>query len=83
MGLFKSEAEKRLDAMIHSIEMNCSNNYKDAAQEDLDALEHAFATMLEKGLLKEKAKAHYERQVGIYKEKLKGYTHKDQKPFWT
>ena len=29
MGLFKSKAEKELDSIIQSLEMNMANNYKD------------------------------------------------------
>jgi len=32
MGLFKSKAEKELDGIIQSLEMNMANNYKDNAQ---------------------------------------------------
>ncbi len=31
MNLFKSKAEKELDAIINRLEMNMSNNYKDKA----------------------------------------------------
>ena len=48
MGLFKSKAEKELDAIIRRLEMNMSNNYKDNAQDDLKEFEtmiDAFKTL--------------------------------------
>ena len=42
MGLFKSKAEKELESIIHRLEMNMSNNYKDNAQDDLKDLEEAI-----------------------------------------
>ena len=37
--LEKSKYYKQLDEIIEHLEMNMSNNYKDAAQEDLKELE--------------------------------------------
>jgi len=83
MGLFKSKAEKELDVLIKRVEVNMSNNYKDAAQSDFRELEDAWNEMIKNGLLNAKAKASYEKLINTYREKLVGYTHKDQKPYWT
>lgn len=83
MGLFKSKEERVLDSIIAGINMNMSNNYKDAAQKGLQEFEEVFAGMVECGDIKGKVADYYESQLGIYKERLKGYTHKDQKPYWT
>lgn len=83
MGLFKSKAEKELDGIILRMEMNLSNNYKDNAQDNLKEFEQAFAKMKEAGVLKQKAASKYEGILSDYREKLKGYSHKDQKPYWT
>jgi ribosomal protein S20 len=83
MGFFKSGAEKELDTIIQKLEMNMSNNYKDNAQENLKELEAAFATMCAMGALKPNVAATYESIISSYREKMKGYSHKDQKPFWT
>ncbi len=83
MGLFKSKYEKELDARIESIRMNLSNNYKDAAQMDLAELEQLVTAYVAEGKLNEKMQAFYERQITAYKERLKGFTHNDQKPYWT
>ena len=83
MVLFKSRYEKELDALMTKIDMNMSNNYKDNAQADFQELESRFTEKKEQGRLKEKTCLYYENRVSDYREKLKGYTHKDQKPYWT
>lgn len=83
MGLFKSKYERELDSFIERINMNMSNNYKDNAQADFRALEARYVQLKELGVLKEKDIAAFESQIGIYRERMKGYTHKDQKPYWT
>ena len=83
MQLFKSKYEKELDEIIIRLEMNCSNNYKDAAQDNLRQLEKTFEEFNEKSYLKEKKQNYYKQLIESYQEKMKGYTHKDQKPFWT
>ncbi len=82
MGLFKSKEEKELDNIIRRLEMNMSNNYKDNAQENLRELEAAFQTLCEGGHLKPSLLSKYGSIIDSYKEKMKGFSHKDQKPFW-
>jgi len=83
MGLFKSKYEKELDAIIAKINMNMSNNYKDNAQANLRDFEVTLKQFQDEGRLKAKEQKFYEEQLGVYQEKLKGFTHKDQKPYWT
>lgn len=83
MFLFKSKAEKELDELIKRINMNMSNNYKDAAQSNLSDFEAKLKTLEESGKLSESVKNKYEKILADYKERMKGYTHKDQKPYWT
>ena len=83
MGLFKSAKEKELDAIIQRIEMNMQNNYKDNAQDALKELEKALATMKNDGKVKPSVIEKYDSICKMYQEKMKGYTHKDQKPYWT
>lgn len=82
MGLFKSAYEKDLDRIVAHMEMNMSNNYKDAAQEDFAELEQAFEAYTGEKKLDSKAKAHYQNIIDTYASRLKGFTHKDQKPYW-
>ena len=83
MGLFKSTAEKELDKIIRKLEMNMSNNYKDNAQDNLRELEAALNDMRASGHVKEAIISRYESIIDTYKQKMKGYSHKDQKPYWT
>lgn len=83
MGLFKSASEKQMDALMAKIDMNMSNNYKDNAQMDLKEFEELFAEVKASGKLNPKKVAKYESYLGDYQARLKGYTHKDQKPYWT
>lgn len=82
MGLFKSKAEKELDSIIQSLEMNMANNYKDNAQANLKELGEALEAMKASGVLKAGTLAKYESILEGYRDKMKGYTHKDQKPYW-
>lgn len=83
MNLFKSKAEKELDAIITRLYMNMSNNYKDNAQANLKELEEALDDMRKSGSVKAAVLSKYEQILDEYKEKMKGYSHKDQKPYWT
>ena len=62
--------------------MNMSNNYKDAAQSNLKEFEELFTELKDSGMLNEKQKLRYEGILNEYKDKMKNYSHKDQKPFW-
>ncbi len=83
MGLLKSKYEKDLDAVIKRIDVNCSNNYKDAAQQNLQEFEQKLLTYVENGYLKGKKQEYYAELLKQYKQKMTGFTHKDQKPYWT
>lgn len=78
-SLFKSKEEIQLDAIIARIESNMANNYKDAAQEALKE----FEEKLEDISFKESKKQAYELLLKDYKNKMKEFTHKAQKPYWT
>ncbi len=82
MSIFKSKAEKELEEIIKSLKMNMANNYKDNAQANLKELSEAIGTMKASGVLKAGALTKYEGILDGYRDKMKGYTHKDQKPYW-
>ena len=71
-----------MDRIIMRIDMNMSNNYKDAAQMNFAELEQMYDSAVEKNGLKPKEKESYGSKIEGYREKLKGYSHKDQKPYW-
>ena len=72
-----------LETIINRIHMNMSNNYKDAAQLNLKELEELYKELQEKGKVNEKQAEHYEAEIYALQHNLRGFTHKDQKPFWT
>lgn len=83
MGLFKTKAEKEIDIFIQRLVMNMSNNYKDNAQKNLKEFEVALEAMKSDGKVKPAILSKYETILSEYQSKLQGYTHKDQKPYWT
>ena len=83
MGLFGSKKHMELERIISRLESNKQNNYKDAAQQDFKELADRFSEFLADGRLSVKQKDYYESVLSSYSVTMKGYTHKDQKPFWT
>ena len=82
MGIFKSKTEKELDAVIERLKMNMANNYKDNARDNLKELEIMMGEARSGGKLKGKSMAKYEEILNLFREKMIGYSHKDQKPYW-
>lgn len=74
---------KELEALLERMENNVANNYKDAAQDYLKQYEAKLGELVQKEALKDRQKAHYETLLEGYKERMKGFRHKDQKPYWT
>lgn len=79
---FKSGRNKQLDSIIQKIQMNMENNYKDAAQMNLKEFEELLHSLEESGKLNEKQRLYYEGELGSFRERMKNFTHKDQKPYW-
>ena len=73
---------KELENIMAEIDSNLSNNYKDAAHEALELFEQRLSELISEGRLKEKARKEYETKLVSYQETLKGFSHKDQKPYW-
>lgn len=78
----KSSKNNALEDVLARLEMNMSNNYKDAAQSNLKEFEQLFKELKDSGKLNEKQKLRYESLLNEYREKMKNYSHKDQKPYW-
>lgn len=79
----KSSKHAGLDAIVQRIHMNMENNYKDAAQMNLAELEELFKQLKEAGKLNDKQVQNYESIIDTFKIRMKNFTHKDQKPYWT
>jgi len=73
---------KQLEAAITRLQMNMSNNYKDAAQADYKELMDLYEELEDKGVLSDRQKVYYKEVIEDYSKKMRNYTHKDQKPYW-
>ena len=83
-GFFKkAKSVKEGDRLISEITMNMQNNYKDAAKSALKEFEQRFEEMAAAGELNESQKKQYGITLSSFQERLKSYSHKDQKPYWT
>lgn len=83
-GFFKNgKVYKELDEIIAQIDSNVANNYKDAAQDAVVCLEKRINEFWENEQLSEKKKLEYDARLTRYKSELEGFTHKDQKPYWS
>ena len=83
MNIFKRQTiNKQLNNIIQKIQMNLSNNYKDAAQLNLKEFESILKQYEENNQLNEKQKIFYEEKLSSLKSEMKNFTHKDQKPTW-
>lgn len=79
----KSSKHGGLEVYLERIQMNMENNYKDAAQINLNEMEELFKQLSEAGKLNEKQKERYESLIHSLRIRMKNFTHKDQKPYWT
>lgn len=73
---------KQLEAAIARLQMNMSNNYKDAAQADYKELMDLYEGLEDNGVLSDRQKVYYKEVIEDYSVKMRNYTHKDQKPYW-
>ena len=78
----KREQCRQLDEKLQRIQMNFENNYKDAAQENLREFEMLLGKILEEEHLSPGQADHYKKCLAEYSERMKNFTHKDQKPTW-
>ena len=85
MSLFgkKFGAARQLDEILNKIQMNFENNYKDAAQLNLKEFGLLFQELSDEGKLSEKHQAYYSDKLEELNERMRNFTHKDQKPTWT
>lgn len=81
--LFQAGHNKALNELLVRIDMNMSNNYKDNAQDNFKDFCKLLNELDASGKIKGKQKEYYVKKREEYSAKLKDYTHKDQKPYWT
>ena len=80
--LKKTGKNKYLESILESLRMNLSNNYKDAAQQDLKEFETALKELTEAGELGKGQISYYGVKLSEFQQNLKNFTHKDQKVGW-
>lgn len=73
---------KELEEIKMRLQMNVSNNYKDAAQLNLKEFEEKLLELENAGKLSENQKTQYQEVLSEYKAKMTKFTHKDQKVTW-
>lgn len=80
---FGKKKNKELEEILGRLQMNVSNNYKDAAQQNLSEFEERLKSLASSGKLDGELQAQYEAILQTYRQQMKNFTHKDQKPYWT
>lgn len=80
---FFNKYNSELEGIIARIENNMANNYKDNAQEALRDFEKRLPELIESKKLNPKQQKHYGDILYSYQDRMKEFTHKDQKPYWT
>lgn len=83
LSFLKSSKKSELETIVARIRMNMENNYKDAAQLNLAEFEKLFYELKDNGKLNDKQIKNYEAVLESLKIRMKNFTHKDQKPYWT
>jgi len=83
LSFLKSSKKSELETLVTRIQMNMENNYKDAAQLNLAEFEKLFYELKDNGKLNDKQIKNYEGILESLKVRMKNFTHKDQKPYWT
>lgn len=73
---------KELEEIKQRLQMNVSNNYKDAAQLNLKEFEEKLQELEDAGKLSDNQKVQYHEVLTEYKAKMTKFTHKDQKVTW-
>lgn len=82
LSIFQKKTNSELEGLINSTRSSMQNNYKDMAQDYFKDFCKKYNELMESGVLNDKQKAYYTEQRDILTEELKGFTHKDQKPYW-
>ena len=75
-GLVKKN--KDIEQLLRILEMDATNNYKDAVQEDIKRIETETASQESIGKLNDNQKKHYEDILNGLKSQYQHFTHQDQ-----
>lgn len=75
--MFGSKKNRELEGLLESVNMNCSNNYKDAAKMDYEAFWKRLNELRSDGSISEKTYAYYEKEGNKLQGKMKNYNHQN------
>ena len=75
-GLVKKN--KDIEQLLRILEMDATNNYKDAVQEDIKRIETERASQESIGKLKENQKQYYEEILNGLRSQYQHFTHQEQ-----
>ncbi len=73
--LFGPRKNRELDQLLESVNMNCSNNYKDAAKMDYEKFWKRLEELKEAGQINDKTYAYYDQEGSKLQGKMKNYHH--------
>lgn len=76
LRLFRSRAERELDAIISELEQYLANNYKDQAHAMREKLHTRAVELHNAGKLKDDTYDTYEKRYEAYTEQMKNYNHR-------
>jgi len=82
LKIFQKKTNKELEELMMRTRSSMQNNYKDMAQDYFKDFSKLYDELLYKDLLNEKQKEYYKVEHDTLSEELKGFTHRDQKPYW-
>ncbi len=77
------KSNKELEVLADRIASNAANNYKDAAQDYFRQYESRFEELKAEGRLNQRQIEHYGALLSDFRGRMKDFSHKDQKPYWT
>lgn len=75
--MFGRKKVLELEQLLESLQMNSSNNYKDAAKKDYETFWRRLKELKESGSITEKTAQFYEREGNKWQGKMKNYHHQN------
>nr|MBP3599397.1 hypothetical protein [Eubacterium sp.] len=73
--LFGPRKNRELEQLLESVNMNCSNNYKDAAKMDYEKFWRRLEELKQSGEISTKSYTYYEQEGTKLQGKMKNYNH--------
>jgi len=80
--LFQKKTHAELEGLMAKTRSSMQNNYKDNAQSYFKEFCAKYEELMSSETLNDRQKEYYGLERDALSEELKGFTHKDQKPYW-